>query len=265
MSSGYNRKNVDWKERDNQRKESQEKLRQLINDEAERTSIRKAAAKRSKEKAEIPVFSECVIGYRRWKIDSAGLLWPITMNIAPWRPGVNKAECPTKRHHAPSKKCECGLYTLRRPPSAEMEWPLETIVGAVVSWGDLQVHPNGHRSEYAQIVAFARPIFGVEIEDWECERLRKALMNLSEFYGVPVVPEHQLQAEALKHGSVLPDDVYPEPELWSENLYYNQHWLHLVKQSQGSKKHRMNKAVNTAIWYASTGPLFSPSPSDPPS
>src|SRR3954447_26852274 len=86
---------------------------------------------------DLPLFTECVIGYRRWHIDEQNRLWPLWASRRPWTPGINTARCncevwpslrfewsefdgrqvlePAPVHEAPAGNCECGLYSWRLP------------------------------------------------------------------------------------------------------------------------------------------------------
>jgi len=173
-----------------------------------------------------PTFSECVIGYRAWRADDEGLLWPLYSRHDPWLPGVNTARCQRSwqtrlalkwlwgerdqrvfgaatKHAAPAQDCACGLYTWRRPSRRWYEHPaLSTpprIVGAVASWGHLQVHRDGFRAEHACVVTLAYPD-GVPAA-------AAALERLAARYRVEAVPLSELERAASRHGSPLPESI----------------------------------------------------------
>lgn len=168
---------------------------------------------------ERPVFSECVIGYRSWKLDD-WVLSPVSFG-SPWRPGVNKATCKradmmgvfgsfsvtwslttggvitgdpviAPEHAAPKQDCACGLHAYHELP----EQGEGIVIGAVAAWGNLQVHSNGFRAEHAQIVALVAA---------------DGLEDVAALYGVPLVPRDMLAMEAHQHGQPLPDSMRPEP------------------------------------------------------
>jgi hypothetical protein len=175
---------------------------------------------------EPPVFSECVIGYRRWMLTD----WTLVPNSIgdPWRPGINHARCRThdpgyagalwaqrhasiyiesnpEPHTTPDPDCECGLYALHDLDLIRGHEP-ETIVfiiGAVAAWGRLEVHWDGFRAEYAQIVALVPPHGGSTAGGWP------GLEVLQRVYQVPFVTADRLQAEAERHGRSLPADARP--------------------------------------------------------
>lgn len=173
---------------------------------------------------ERPVFSECVIGYRSWKLDD-WVLSPISFG-SPWRPGINRAVCkvhdtilgsmsftlttggittvdesqPRAEHSAPKRDCTCGLHAYHEMP----EHADGIVVGAVAAWGDLQVHSNGFRAECAQILALVAA---------------DGLGDVAETYGVPLVPRDMLAAEAQQHGSPLPASMRPDPPKPQESVW----------------------------------------------
>jgi hypothetical protein len=175
---------------------------------------------------EVPTFSECVIGYRSWKL-ADWVLAPVSYGN-PWRPGVNTAKCEAgqglalqvfmaymtgqteqapKGHAAPHRHCTCGLHAYHDlPDQAE-----GIVVGAVAAWGALQVHYNGFRAGHAQIVALVA---------------MDGLDEVAELYRVPLVPRNVLALEAQRHGSPLPNALRPkqpkrELDLWQSVQYYS--------------------------------------------
>ena len=175
-----------------------------------------------------PTFSECVIGYRRWICDVDGQLWPISDRRRAWQLGVNQARCNrahtrshglqwAKRngrtvlewlpaHDAPISDCDCGLYSWRRPP---VEWygdrsssELPNVVGAVASWGAVQVHDAGFRAQYACIVTLAHP-------DDATSDVLITLQAIASRYRAELTPLSALERVASLYGSPLPDDLRP--------------------------------------------------------
>lgn len=180
---------------------------------------------------EVPTFTECVLGYRAWRIDDQDRLWPISDRRRAWEPGINTARCncvvpgtlsfdwswrdgrrvlePHPRHEAPSEGCTCGLYSWRRPRQG---WKhnrsfasASTVWGAVASWGRLQVHGPGFRAEHACVVTLAYP------PSVSAEAMKK-LARVAQRYRVELVPLDRLEEAASRHGSPLPDSLRPEGE-----------------------------------------------------
>ncbi len=183
-----------------------------------------------KSPRDAPTFSECVVGYRTWFADSHVTLWPIAKRRRPWVPGVNEARCkpgswpslrfewslhhgrrvlePVPEHRAPDPDCECGLYSLRYPPARWQDDPRygapPHVIGAVASWGLIQVHPTGFRAEYACVVSLAyHP--GADPEK------RAALERIAHRYRADLVPVAELERAASRHGTPLPDTLPAQP------------------------------------------------------
>lgn len=179
--------------------------------------------------AQEPTFSECVVGYRAWRVDGQDRLWPISDRRRPWQPGINDARCncsvqgaasfhgswpdgdrmlePQPEHEAPDADCTCGLCSWRRPRSG---WALDhrlatgsMVCGAVASWGRLQVHGDGFRAEHACVVALAYP---PETRVDEVQKLEQVAVR----YRVELVPLDRLEQAASRHGSPLPDSLRPQ-------------------------------------------------------
>lgn len=177
---------------------------------------------------DVPTFSECVIGYRAWCADAKSRLWPLTSKRRPWGPGINTARCNCKManslqfdwtwyegrrvlehsppHAAPEGNCDCGLYSWRRPPLTWAQDPRcasgEIVIGAVASWGRLQVHRAGLRAEHACVVTLALPTDPTD-------EARAALPRIARHYGVELVPLEELERVASRHGTPLPDSLRP--------------------------------------------------------
>jgi hypothetical protein len=187
------------------------------------------------EPVDPPIYGECVIGYRQWHL-TEWVLNPVGyMTAPPWRPGVNTARCaagsgpssytitfgalnafeegvvPIPDHMAPGNQCRCGLYAYHDPIKTLSG--VGYVWGAVAAWGNIEVHHNGFRAQYAQIVALTEP----ESRE-EAENLR---WTAREIYKVPVVPYDQLVAEAERHGRSLPVDARPpKPETKDDGVIW---------------------------------------------
>jgi hypothetical protein len=203
---------------------------------------RRAARAGQPAAAEVPTFSECVIGYRCWAVDPFLRLWPLAGYAeTAWTPGINVAQCGRAKlaeaagfwmpsfpshapdgHTSPHQKCGCGLYCRRRAGEVlnELEWPRyeeirnPLVAGAVAVWGDLCVHKDGFRASHACILALATQP--------EMPRQARDLAALvADRYGVPLVAADELEVEASRHGTPLPDDIAPpeQPELDIGALY----------------------------------------------
>lgn len=187
--------------------------------------------------AETLTFSECVIGYRAWNVDALGRLWALShFGDRPWQPGANRARCNQRHdlearflfgppssapagHAAPHPDCDCGFYSRRRLGEVRLglagdsvpladAYPAAAdrcvipVPGAVAVWGDLQVHRNGFRASHACIVALATvPRMPAEVIE--------LLERVAARYRVPLVDIADLEREASREGSPLPDSCVP--------------------------------------------------------
>jgi hypothetical protein len=179
---------------------------------------------------EVPTFTDCVVGYRAWHADTLGHLWPIGSRRRPWLPGINTARCncgtaaslrfewswcqgrrvlePAPAHAAPDRDCTCGFYSWRRPRQSWYEAPGPgsplLVVGAIASWGHLQVHRDGFRAEHACVVTLA-------YHPGTHPDALKTLGQIAARYRVELVPLAELEQAASRHGTPIPDSVGPPP------------------------------------------------------
>jgi hypothetical protein len=170
-----------------------------------------------------PTYVLPVAGYRTWWIDDDGQLWPRTSKAAmmrrlgsePWAIGTTHARCLLEgagpsSHPAPANGCMCGLYGWHSPKTAldACRAASDLVAGAIVAWGDLQVHAAGFRAEHARPVALALPV-----EPRRLRRFRRTtlepLRRASERYGIPLVAAEGLADEASEHGAALPASALP--------------------------------------------------------
>ncbi len=170
---------------------------------------------------EPPVYGECVIGYRSWRLKDWALT-PVTVG-PPWRPGVNHARCrchdndlttmlsamsmlrrggkaAPAGHSAPHEHCDCGYYAYHDLAVARIRLSAGEVVGAIAAWGNLEVHADGFRAEYAQIVALSRP---------DTPERQDGFDFALQMYRVPDVPPSELAREAERHGRPLPSSARP--------------------------------------------------------
>lgn len=208
---------------------------------------------------EAVTFSECVVGYRAWTIDALGRLWALSGRGTPWVPGTNVATCHARdqitlslngmplvedepRHAAPARGCRCGFNAYRRLPNVELrignlaagpgfqfnaypdleETRIFPVPGAVSVWGDLRVHQRGFRASHACVVALAvTPAMPTEVTDM--------LAVVAQRYRVKLVDIGDLEAEASRHGSPLPETC--SPRLQSRADFVNELTAQLAKST----------------------------------
>lgn len=183
-----------------------------------------------------PDITEKVIGFRYWRPETG---WLKSQGIGEhyWGRGVNEAKCEagvrssqgfayftwstaqfafsdepkvTKPHHAPGNGCTCGLHAYHKPlPGLSGAGPFTGeamhILGAVKAWGRMEVHSNGFRAQYAEVLALAYN------EAWPLAMV-ELTKELARSYEVDCVPMDRLEAFALEQGSPIPPDLYPGPK-----------------------------------------------------
>ena len=116
-------------------------------------------------------FEHALLGFRLWTTDGDGTLQSLVIGWD-WQPGINRASCAKGwyerkpkwqlPHRVPAKRCQCGFHAYHRlegvrehAAGLHRNLHLDCVVGAVAGWGNLQVHPDGFRSEYCQILALS--------------------------------------------------------------------------------------------------------------
>ena len=157
-----------------------------------------------------PDLTDAVLGFRVWMLHANGGLGAMVTGTR-WERGPNEAVCapnliPSRRpqHEAPHPGCLCGFnayFTL----SPKLRVSHMSAVGAIAAWGEMDIYADGFRAQYAQVIALALPTDG---GSGTIDRLRRA----ADVYDVPLVPAHELRAEALRHASPLAPSMLPERE-----------------------------------------------------
>lgn len=153
-----------------------------------------------------PDFASVVAGYRAWQLGPGGVLFPLALPAAPpWEPVVNRARCFASpghdAHEAPGPHCTCGLHALHDADDERLKLG-HPAVGAIASWGEIEVYAAGFRAEYACVVALAQP----SRSTGPPARLREAASR----YGVRLVALADLEAEAREFALPLSDEVLPK-------------------------------------------------------
>jgi hypothetical protein len=147
-----------------------------------------------------------VVAFRQWRLDD-GALWSPYAGYR-WQPGANTAVCdvPGARHvePAPGHACTCGLHAWYRPcPRGASAATADLVAGAVVLWGELELHPTGMRARHASVIALALPL-------WP-RRKRLETIGAARRLGVPAVRARELRAVACEHGAPLTCRWAPTP------------------------------------------------------
>ena len=152
-----------------------------------------------------PDFVEPIVGYRAWRPDGGALApWSAgRVGAGAWTPGVNEATCLHVGAHPgqapPVPDCSCGLYALADLGDRRLR-PAHEAVGAIVAWGDVEVHATGFRAQYAAVVALGIP------ERCGAEH-RAELEAAAARYGVRAVAVDHLRDAALEYGRPVAFDA----------------------------------------------------------
>ena len=150
-----------------------------------------------------PDFIDPVVGYRQWCLSGDLLRSPYSRT--PWYMPQLSAACDLGTHGtatAPGTDCTCGIYAYYEPcPRTASLGSADLVAGAVVMWGDIELHGNGMRAAHCRIVALERPQLP--------GRKRKAVDRVAAALTLPLVAHHKLAAEATRHGLPLPQDMRP--------------------------------------------------------
>jgi hypothetical protein len=172
---------------------------------------------------EAPIYVLPVVGFRVWFVDDDGCLWPRTSEFAitralvtePWAVGTNHARCLLEGvgrpfHPVPANDCMCGLYGWHSPAAALRACRAGSglIAGAIIAWGDLQVHPSGFRAEHARPVALAAPAHAGGLRRWVHVPPGR-VYRAAERYGIPAVDREQLADDAVEAEPLMPARFTP--------------------------------------------------------
>ena len=147
-----------------------------------------------------------IIGYRQWRLTAGGLT--SMYEDEAWSGGLITAHCDRghSEEEVPAQDCSCGVYAYYDPcPRTASAATPDLIGGAVVLWGRIEAHIYGLRGKHARIVALELP--------FSRGRKRRAVIEVGDQIGVPVVPHRSLKAVALKHGAVLQSSLRPKKTL----------------------------------------------------
>lgn len=154
------------------------------------------------------MFFGTVIGFRHWKANphTYGLDGPVSRVRWPaespleaehknlWHNHIPK--CEPDPHESPCASCGCGLYAYHTLEDALENYGQHSlsIVGAAAFWGKIIVHTAGFKAQYGRILALS--------DEREREDLFwfSILEGVVEKYGIPVIPQQDLEAYALTFG-----------------------------------------------------------------
>ena len=139
-----------------------------------------------------------LVGFRHWRLASGGLR-SLVCDVA-WPAATLTARCHAGGHHThpPVGECSCGIYAWYRPCPVRHS---EVVAGAVVLWGDVELHTGGMRAQHCRVVALALPL--------SRGRKRRRVCAVAERLGVPVVPHRALTRVVHALGAPVPDALKP--------------------------------------------------------
>lgn len=158
----------------------------------------------------MPDLLEPVHAFRDWRISPDGLTSPRTGVV--WSTRTLVAECrPTTAedfirpvHRAPGRGCSCGIHGYLRPGSETSKVDYRGVTGIITVWGDVEIHDDGVRAEFARIEAL-----GV-YSRWT-RRQAQAVHDVADELGVDLVDLHDLRDAASRYGSPVPTGLVPAP------------------------------------------------------
>jgi hypothetical protein len=152
-----------------------------------------------------PDLIEPIVGFRHWRVVDGDL--SSMFSATPWVTVQMTARCRTGDHdpvQTPSPGCTCGIYAYYKPCPRTSAITGDLVGGAVVAWGRVEAHATGVRAEHARIVALDLPMAR--------GRKRRAVVQIADRLGVPLIPHRKLQTAALAHGAPLPGSLRPPRE-----------------------------------------------------
>jgi hypothetical protein len=146
-----------------------------------------------------------VIGFRLWRVDDAGLR--SLYHDERWSRGRQTARCAAGRlaEHAepsPAHSCTCGIYAWYEPcPRLAWAGSDSLVGGAVVLWGQIELHGTGMRAQHVMVVALALPLtHGAK---------RRRIASVADALEAEAVPARRLAAIAKRHGQPVPCQLKP--------------------------------------------------------
>jgi hypothetical protein len=167
------------------------------------------------------------LGFRRWTLDGYRLLSANAALGKFWSIGINEAVChfdeyralglrtPSRGgapagHTPPHPDCECGLYGWYDVPTYDGRFdpyrmapiPNGHVYGAVTAWGQIEAHPTGFRSQYAEAVMLA---YDPEKSYAHVTRVQ----TIAEEMGLPCVELSELAERAAPFGEPIPEELRP--------------------------------------------------------
>jgi hypothetical protein len=155
-----------------------------------------------------PDLTAPVVGFRAWRVANGRLLSPYVP--CRWEGRTMRAECYDANrvllrgegwldspHESPHPDCRCGIYAYHTPGKRTYFGESWWCSGLVSVWGQLEVHADGLRAQFARVEALSEP------EDAD-GRLQAAIADIAARLGVPLAEEDDLPLLAEKLGGTVP-------------------------------------------------------------
>jgi hypothetical protein len=150
----------------------------------------------------VPDLIEPLVGFRHWSVHGDRLHSPFHGDR--WDDVELQARCEAGAHDradVPAPDCKCGVYAYYDQPPRSSAATKDLVIGAVVLWGQVQLHGAGMRASHARIIGLALPaISGVK---------RRQLLAAGAYLEVPVVPFRQLKEVVARCGAPAPVAMRP--------------------------------------------------------
>lgn len=143
-----------------------------------------------------------IFGWREWNVSDVGDLIPVGVGGDSWLAGVNTARCRYHEHPAPDHDCECGLYA-RYGWDQVGDSDRTTVVGVVAAWGEVELHADGFRAEYAEVLCL---VCGLGVSPLD----RMVVEYVADRYGVQVLNDRAARAVAMELAREVPAEMRPE-------------------------------------------------------
>ena len=177
-----------------------------------------AAAERpepSEAPPEAPRLEDPIVAFRGWRADDGRLRSPyvpvfwdrtnraVCNRAAMWAPGTGSGrELP---HRVPAPGCSCGIHAFTEVNRDLAKVDHRGVLGIVTLWGNIEIHPDGMRGEYARIEALAL------YSRWT-RRQKAAVFEIAESLDVELIELDEIEAFAsVVGGRVAERASRPQP------------------------------------------------------
>jgi hypothetical protein len=151
-----------------------------------------------------------VHAFRDWRALPQGLTSPRTG--VTWTARELTAECRPRTpedlvrpaHRAPGRECSCGIHGYFRPGYETSKVDFSGVTGVITAWGEVEVHHDGIRAEYARVEALG-------IYSRWTRRQKAAVFALADALDVDLLDLYDLEVAAGGYAAAVPPGLVPEP------------------------------------------------------